>query len=138
MLRRQARPTPLQGDLQLGRGSGQESVVLINREFLLELREVFSPDQFIDRLQKFKEELTTVAPEMRAMLKDCAMDGLRRLAHKYSGAAALFGAVALREALDDIAIAPGLIRTRDIAELIERVEALVGQSVDALEHIKFP
>ena len=64
-----------------------------------ELRDVLGPDMFTEKLDSFLHELNRVPEQIVQKLDVKAWDDMAKLAHKFAGSAAVFGATRLGEKL---------------------------------------
>jgi HPt (histidine-containing phosphotransfer) domain-containing protein len=94
--------------LQIIRSSQQDKTVhqqdgvvesVIDQAVLTELQDVLGPEIFSERLNAFQRELGEVIANINAKANARAWDKLAKLAHKFAGSAALFGAIELAKEL---------------------------------------
>jgi HPt (histidine-containing phosphotransfer) domain-containing protein len=72
---------------------------VIDQAVLTELQDVLGPKIFTERLNSFQRELREVIATIKAKANTRAWDELAKLAHKFAGSAALFGAIELAKEL---------------------------------------
>lgn len=96
----------------------------IDASILEELRDVLGPQMFRERLDGFLRELGHAPEKLGQKLEAKAWDDLAKLAHKFAGSAAVFGAVRLSEKLRELETAARSKSRKNIAANVAEVGML--------------
>ena len=105
----------------------------VDHDTLAELASLLPPKLFHERLSAFRAEVYGMDASLRAMRADQDPQAIGRLAHRYAGAAAMFGATPLREHLAKIEMAALDDQRACVEDLLAPVGALVAATVAALD-----
>ena len=105
---------------------------LIDAEVLDELRDVLPEDVFAERIAAFLAELATIGDVLRDHLSREEIDRIGKVAHKFAGAAALFGAAPLRARLAELETAARVQDKAMLEPLVASVESLSEGTRQAL------
>ena len=110
---------------------GEVALAYLDVEVLQELSEVLPPDVLSQRISAFKDELATVGPSLGQLMADRDLDRIAKVAHKFSGAAALFGANLLRDRLSRIEILARRGEAAEVGKIVETIDGVSRATLDA-------
>lgn len=97
------------------------SVSQIDESVVEELRDVLGQNMFNEKLDGFLHELSHVPDQLDQKLDAKAWDDLAKLAHKFAGSAAVFGAVRLGEKLRELESTAKSKSAKEIATDVAKV-----------------
>jgi PAS domain S-box-containing protein len=103
----------------------------IDASVLEELRDVLGQDLFAERRDGFLRELSFVPEKLEQMLELEAWEDLSKLAHKFAGSAAVFGAIRLSEKLRQLESAAKSKSSKAIATDVAEVGRLCQKTAKA-------
>jgi HPt (histidine-containing phosphotransfer) domain-containing protein len=89
-----------------------------------ELRDVLGQDMFKRKLDDFLRELSRIPEQLGDKLDVKAWDDLAKLAHKFAGSTAVFGAVRLGERLRELELSAKSKSRKDTAAYVAEVRML--------------
>jgi PAS domain S-box-containing protein len=107
-----------------------EEVDVIDHAVLQELQDVLGKETFNARVEAFVREVEEIPTKIEAKFKVKKWDELAKLAHKFAGSAALFGAIQLAEELRQLESASKSKSVDDLAVKVAKVRAAVAKALD--------